>query len=446
MKKGPMSLLQRRLSAMAPGNWRATLNKHSRLVNSIAVLIILLVIVAAVRMFSGTRSGNEVGPRPTSGPQGVSTVANQGVVLSQSQVRAIKLPPGMFLAQVPFRHDPGHIGLPKRVLQAATGQMGSMATREPPRSSGQVGAWILAQRGYMVHLAILPWVDFPGFKLPTPGRLDAAMVSIALDSLNRAGLPWPRCQVRNLPLPGRFVMALCRGKRGNIWVATEDHGVFRYNPSAPKGKQIQQFTKQSTHGQLGNNNIYALACDNHGRIWAGTLNRGVSVWNGKRWQDYGVVQNPKKHVLAGPLGDHVFALKFDQYTDQMWACTDAGVSIYQCSKKLATRNQSSEPVGCGVSAPCTYPLDGSNFQCWGDATGVVPAAASFGDSAYANNNCGFLYVQIGSGSYGELWCPEAQYVGTCYTALKDAPGERHLAGPISENDAAVASHVPGGAS
>ncbi len=359
MKKAPISFSRRWLSVLAPGNLRHALKKHSRFANLMGASAILLVIVAAVVwLLSGVRSGNQVRPPSASGPQGVSTVANRGAVvargptvLSQPQIRAIKLSPGMFLAQVPFRHDPERIGSPRRVPQSAAGELGSMAMREPPRSSDQVGARILTQRRYMVHRAILPWVDFSGFKLPTPGRLDAAMVSISLDSLNRAGLPWPGCQVRNLPLPGRFITALCRDQTGNIWIATEDHGVYRYDPAAPTGQQVTQFTKQNTHGQLGNNNIYALACDNRGRMWAGTLNHGVSVYNGRHWQDYDIVQYLKHHVLAGPLGNHVFDLQFDKYTDQMWICTETGISIYQCSSASEDARRPLSPV---TFAPGTW--------------------------------------------------------------------------------------------
>jgi sugar lactone lactonase YvrE len=135
---------------------------------------------------------------------------------------------------------------------------------------------------------------------------------------------------------------------GNIWIATEDHGVYRYCPSAPKGKQILQFTTQNTHGQLGNNNTDAIACDNHDRVWAGTLNHGVAVYNRRHWQDYDIVQNPQHHVLAGPLGNHVFAMKFDKYTHQMWICTEAGISIYQCS--AARRGAVGQPGGINPAA------------------------------------------------------------------------------------------------
>ncbi len=179
-----------------------------------------------------------------------------------------------------------------------------------------------------VALAQVPWQRH--FSHPTP-------IYIPLMSL-----PWADCHVMALHLPHspvkpwvdpdcHFIMAMCEDKQGNLWLATEGAGVYRYDPSAVQGSRWTQFTKQSTHGGLENNCIYAIACDNHDRIWVGELNHGISVFNGKRWQDYDIVQNPKHHVLAGPLGNHVYAMKFDRYTDQMWICTENGISVYQCA-------------------------------------------------------------------------------------------------------------------
>ncbi len=181
-----------------------------------------------------------------------------------------------------------------------------------------------------VPLAQVPWQRH--FSHPTP-------IFVPLMSL-----PWADCHVRALQIPnagidnrhkgsdpdGHFIMAMCQDRQGNLWLATEGAGVYRYDPSAAKGQRWTQFTKQSTHGGLENNCIYAIACDNQDRIWVGELNHGISVFNGRRWQDYDIVQNPQHHVLAGPLGNHVYAMKFDRYTDQMWICTENGISVYQC--------------------------------------------------------------------------------------------------------------------
>ncbi|MDA8376995.1 MAG: hypothetical protein M0Z50_08045 [Planctomycetia bacterium] len=295
---------------------------RSRFVKLMATSVILSGIVAAILwLLSGTRSGNEVRMPAASGPQSISAMAHRDVergpaTLSPSQVRALKLPRGLHLARLPW---PSGGKLPREF-----------------------------------HLAQLPWLhdrgaaDISRLHITASSTYGTGALANPLHLVHRAYVPWPKLPGFRLPITGKFVMALCRDKAGNIWIATEDHGVYRYDPAALAGQQVEQFTKQNTRGQLGNNNLYALACDDHGRIWAGTLNRGVSVWNGQRWQDYGIVENPKDHVWAGPLGNHIFALKFDKYIDQVWIGTDAGIAIYQCSSHASA--PPGQPAGINPAA------------------------------------------------------------------------------------------------
>ena len=119
---------------------------------------------------------------------------------------------------------------------------------------------------------------------------------------------------------GQFITSLCRDLQGNTWIGTEDQGVWRCNPSAPKDTQYTHFT---TKDGLGDDNAYALACDKAGRIWLGTLNHGVSVYNGKTWRTYGPTD--------GPLGSRVFALAVSPVDGGVWGATEAGLFRYQNS-------------------------------------------------------------------------------------------------------------------
>jgi len=120
---------------------------------------------------------------------------------------------------------------------------------------------------------------------------------------------------------GQFITSLCQDATGHTWIGTEDNGVWRFDPSAPKDKQYTHYT---TKDGLGDNNAYALCCDKAGRIWAGTLNHGVSVFNGKAWKTYGPVD--------GPLGSRVFALAVNPKDGGVWGATDAGLFRYQNSR------------------------------------------------------------------------------------------------------------------
>ena len=120
---------------------------------------------------------------------------------------------------------------------------------------------------------------------------------------------------------GQFITSLCRDLQGNTWIGTEDQGVWRFDPSAPKDKQYTHFTQKDG---LGDDNAYALACDKAGRIWLGSLNHGVSVFNGKQWKTYG--------PLDGPLGSRVFALAVSPKDGGVWGATEAGLFRYDQSR------------------------------------------------------------------------------------------------------------------
>ena len=120
---------------------------------------------------------------------------------------------------------------------------------------------------------------------------------------------------------GQFITSLCRDNSGHVWIGTEDQGVWRFDPSDSAGKQYTRFT---TKEGLRDDNAYALACDKAGRIWLGSLNHGVSVYNGKTWRTYG--------PLDGPLGSRVFALAVSPTDGGVWGATEAGLFRYQNSR------------------------------------------------------------------------------------------------------------------
>ena len=150
----------------------------------------------------------------------------------------------------------------------------------------------------------------------------------SVSNASSRGIQW------NAAKQGKFVTSLCRDHRGNLWVGTEDKGVWEHH--ARTGRW-QQFTVSSTGGTpsklgpvltagtpnehaLGGNHIYAIACDRLGRIWVGHLNHGVSVYNGKSWRNY--------DVINGPLGERVFDIATCPVDGDVWVATDEGLTRY----------------------------------------------------------------------------------------------------------------------
>jgi hypothetical protein len=134
-----------------------------------------------------------------------------------------------------------------------------------------------------------------------------------------------------------FVMSMSEDLQGRIWIGTEDEGVWCWDLRASLADQWLHFTRKNTGGPdepngatieagswLGDDNAYALACDKLGRIWVGHLNHGVSVYNGKQWKNY--------NILEGPLGERVFAIATCPTDGDVWIATNAGLTRYSLSK------------------------------------------------------------------------------------------------------------------
>lgn len=114
---------------------------------------------------------------------------------------------------------------------------------------------------------------------------------------------------------GRFVTALLQDSRGDLWVSTEDKGIWHLSPAT------QKWVNYSGYGSINDDTSYALAEDGKGRIWVGTLRNGVSVWNGKTWKNFG--------VLDGPLGERIFAIVSNPIDGDIWIASSGGVSRYR---------------------------------------------------------------------------------------------------------------------
>ncbi len=116
----------------------------------------------------------------------------------------------------------------------------------------------------------------------------------------------------------KFVTCLCRDAQGRVWIGTEDAGLWRYDPAAPLNADYLHFAAADGPGD---DTIYALVCDKAGRLWAGTLNHGVAVFNGAHWASYA--------PPYGPLGCRVFALAVSPTTGGVWMATEAGLARYE---------------------------------------------------------------------------------------------------------------------
>ena len=122
--------------------------------------------------------------------------------------------------------------------------------------------------------------------------------------------------------PAQFIMAMANDATGNVWLGTEDRGLFRVDPATGKWKQFK------AKDGLADDNVYAVAVDRLGRVWCGTLNHGVSVFNGKQWKNFGIED--------GPFGERVFDIKCSPTDGDVWMATSAGLARYRLASDTWT--------------------------------------------------------------------------------------------------------------
>lgn len=115
----------------------------------------------------------------------------------------------------------------------------------------------------------------------------------------------------------QFVTCTISDEYGRILVGTEDEGLFICDHSMPNWKYWQNY---KAFDGMCDNTVTAITVDKLGRIWVGTNNHGVSIFNGKKWRNY--------DVLSGIVGSHIFALGTNPVDGDIWIATSGGVNRY----------------------------------------------------------------------------------------------------------------------
>ena len=116
------------------------------------------------------------------------------------------------------------------------------------------------------------------------------------------------------PCPHAFVVAALYSRSGDLWVATEGEGLLKLSHDS------DHWEKQKGKGLPGTVNFLSLVEDRQGRIWAGTDNQGVAVWNGESWMQYN-----QENAL---LGERVPALAVSPLNGDVAIATSGGLTIY----------------------------------------------------------------------------------------------------------------------
>lgn len=155
-------------------------------------------------------------------------------------------------------------------------------------------------------------VLFAAFHSALPTLAPAADTPANAITAAAAGKEVPPFKLQRL-----YVTAIACDHAGNLWIGTEDEGLYFVSADRSSRRQI---TPQQGLGDLS---VYALAVDSSGRVWAGHRANGVSVLENGVWHNF--------DLSNGPLGHRVFAIACNPRNGDTWIATDCGLTRYVAS-------------------------------------------------------------------------------------------------------------------
>lgn len=124
------------------------------------------------------------------------------------------------------------------------------------------------------------------------------------------------------PCPAEYLTDCLLASDGTVWVTSEGNGIYCLEPSQKLRKNKESWFDVSSYYQEvpKNINYCAIAEDKQKRIWIGTDNKGVIVFNGEKWKNY-----DRENAL---LGEHVYDITVSSLTGDVAIATSGGVNIF----------------------------------------------------------------------------------------------------------------------
>ncbi|RTE55261.1 hypothetical protein EHW67_01460 [Arenibacter aquaticus] len=110
---------------------------------------------------------------------------------------------------------------------------------------------------------------------------------------------------------------------GDLWVSAGRNGLRRYNPKSGKVSVFKD--DPSLQDDLNGNNVVSLLQDNRSRIWIGTNNGGLNIYD----------PNKKSFLEAQDRFNNmaIFAMEQDVYGN-VWVGSNTGIRIYNANLKI----------------------------------------------------------------------------------------------------------------
>ncbi len=167
---------------------------------------------------------------------------------------------------------------------------------------------------------------------------------------------------------GNSITCLQEERSGDLWLGTEDDGVFLFDPAQ---KTFTRFAHSDKNpGSLGNNMIKSLLVDKKGRLWAGCINGGLNLFDPSKNSFFNYQNEPGN---SSSLSQRTVSALWEDHQGNLWIGTHrGGVNVFsQAMEKFNLFRQESASSGLSYNDVRAFCEDnGGNIWIGTDGGGL----------------------------------------------------------------------------
>ncbi|HEY4061734.1 MAG TPA: two-component regulator propeller domain-containing protein [Puia sp.] len=161
---------------------------------------------------------------------------------------------------------------------------------------------------------------------------------------------------------GNTIIAIGEDRQGNLWLGTEDDGLYLYDPLQKTFTRFGHSDKDPS--SLGNNMIKCMLVDHKGRLWAGGINGGLNLFNAPKSSFFRYEYEPGN---TASLSQRTISALFEDHQGNLWVGTHrGGINIYSPgTEKFKLYRQDPSPTSLSYNDVKTFCEDNSgNGNIW----------------------------------------------------------------------------------
>jgi signal transduction histidine kinase/ligand-binding sensor domain-containing protein/CheY-like chemotaxis protein/HPt (histidine-containing phosphotransfer) domain-containing protein len=133
-------------------------------------------------------------------------------------------------------------------------------------------------------------------------------------------------------LPGNFIWQVVEDAHHDLWVATKDTGLARWNRATDKFTVYRHDPRNPV--SLGSDKVRTVLVDPSGLVWVGTTDAGIDILDPSSGQVKHLRNNPND--ASSLSNNRIFSLTLDRSGD-VWAATGAGLDRWQRDRQSFVR-------------------------------------------------------------------------------------------------------------